>query len=382
MKYFLNNGCALKWLGTKCVYHIENDDLYELDDKSFRFLQKCSSTEGCSAKNSRFLSYCKKEKLLITKKTYVKQPLLMKSPSPSLRYLELQITDKCNLRCKHCYIGKKNSHELSVKQIRDILKEFEAMQGLRVLITGGEPLLHKKFDEINKMLPQFHLRKVLFTNGTLLNKKILNDLHVHEIQISIDGLKESHDSLRGKGTFKKSIDTAKLAIKKGFDVSVSTMVHAKNLNDFDKMEKLFKKLGIKEWTVDIPCVTGDFKKHAEFQISPETGGKYLKYGYGGGIHTASADSNKKNKFACGRHLMSVMADGKIAKCSFYSDKPLGKIKDGLRNCWKKLKHIRLSELDCDCKYLEICRGGCRYRAELFGNQFGKDLYRCALYSLL
>jgi radical SAM protein with 4Fe4S-binding SPASM domain len=382
MKYFLSHECALKWLETKFVYNIKNDDLYELDDKSFRFLMECSLPNGFQAKNSKFLSYCKKEGLLTTNNIAFKQPPLIKSPSPSLRYLELQITDKCNLRCKHCYIEKKNSHELSIKQIRNILKEFEAIQGLRVLITGGEPLLHRKFDEINKILPQFQLRKVLFTNGTLLNKKILKHLNAHEIQVSIDGLEKSHDSLRGKGTFKKSIDSVKLSLEKGFDVSISTMVHAKNLNDFDKMEKLFKKLGIKEWTVDIPCITGNFKKHTEFQVPPETGGKYLRYGYGGGIHTASASSSKKNKFACGRHLMSVMADGKAAKCSFYSDKPLGKIQDGLRACWQKLKHIKLSELDCDCKYLEICRGGCRYRAAIFGNNKSKDLYRCALYSLL
>lgn len=382
MKYFLSHECALKWLETKCVYNIKNDDIYELDDKSFRFLIECSLPNGFQAKNSKFVSYCKKEGLLTTNNIISKQPPLIKSPSPSLRYLELQITDKCNLRCKHCYIDKKNSNELSIKQIRNILKEFEKIQGLRVLITGGEPLLHRKFDEINKILPQFQIRKVLFTNGILLNKKILENLNVHEIQISIDGLEKSHDSLRGKGTFKKSIAAAKLASKKGFDVSISTMVHAKNLNDFDKMKKLFKKLNIKEWTVDIPCVTGNFKKHSEFQIPPETGGKYLNYGYGGGIHAESEDSNKKNKFACGRHLMSVMADGKAAKCSFYSDKPLGKIQNGLKTCWKKLKHIKLSELDCDCKYLEICRGGCRYRAEIFGSNKSKDPYRCASYSLL
>ena len=81
------------------------------------------------------------------------------------------------------------------------------------------------------------------------------------------------------------------------------------------------------------------KENMEFQISPEEGGKYLRYGYGGGIHTAASG------FACGLHFS-------------------------------------LDELKCDCEYIESCRGGCRYRAELFGDPFGKDLDRCAFYGIL
>ena len=69
--------------------------------------------------------------------------------------------------------GKVKASELSINRIKTILTEFEEMQGLRVLITGGEPLLHSRFKEINEILPQFFIRKILFTNGLLLNKKYL-----------------------------------------------------------------------------------------------------------------------------------------------------------------------------------------------------------------
>ena len=138
------------------------------------------------------------------------------------------------------------------------------MQGLRVLITGGEPLLHSRFEKINEMLLQFFIRKILFTNGLLLSKKILKNLNVDEIQISIDGLENAHDSLRGRGTFKKTIEAVKNAINSGFEVSVSTMVHPENLGDFDEMEALFKGLGIKDWTVDVPCISGRLEKMQNF----------------------------------------------------------------------------------------------------------------------
>ena len=429
MKYFLTRDTVIKWLETPSIYHIEKDDLYELDNESFEFLQNCASENGCNVESasdrSEFIDYCLKEGILTKGKVSVKRPPLIKSPDPSLRYLELQITNKCNLKCKHCYIGDRNiftlpqplpsregkirenpikkegiimgkeiinksplpsrervrvrgikKDELLVNQIRAILKEFEEMQGLRVLISGGEPLMHSKFKEINKMLPEFFLRKVLFTNGLLLNKRILKKLNVDEIQVSIDGLEDAHDSLRGKGTFKLAIEAVKNAIDSGFEVSISTMVHPKNLEDFEEMEKLFKDIGIKDWTVDVPCVTGRLKENDQFSISPELGGKYLGYGFGEGLHSGASG------FGCGLHLMAVMADGRVSKCTFYSDSPVGRIKDGLRECWQRIKPIRLDELKCDCSYIESCRGGCRYRATLLGDPCGKDFYKCKMYDIL
>ncbi len=422
MRYFLAAEAVLKWLETPSVYHIGKDDLYELDSDSFEFLNNCADKSGCSFKKNEFIDYCLKEGILTGDKVSVKRPPLIKSPDPSLRYLELQITNKCNLKCKHCYIGDRNvftlpqplpsgegsntplhlgtsrfrpsqegisplpwrergrvrgeGNELSVKQIRKVLHEFEQMQGLRVLITGGEPLIHGGFKEINEMLPEFFVRKVLFTNGLLLNKKVLKKLNVNEIQISVDGLEGAHDLLRGKGTFKRAIEAVKLSIDSGFEVSISTMVHSKNLGEFDEMERLFKDMGIKDWTVDVPCITGRLEENTEFQISPEQSGKYLRYGYGNGLHAGASG------FACGLHLMAVTADGRVSKCTFYSDTSVGRIEDGLRECRQRIKPVKLNELKCDCKYIESCRGGCRYRAHLLGDPLGKDIYKCSFYGII
>ena len=376
MPYFLIENAVLKWLETPSIYQIRTDELYELDDASFGFMKKCASANGCRSEDREFIDYCLSEGLLTTTEFSAKQPALIKSPVPSLRYLELQITDRCNLRCRHCYIGEKSPTELTVQQITGLLKEFEEMQGLRVMVTGGEPLLHSNFDALNEVLPDFSLRKVLFTNGLLLNNNLLGRLNVEEIQISIDGLEKAHDALRGKNTFKKALSAVELARKQGLEVSVATMVHAKNLGDFDEMEKLFSDLGIKDWTVDVPCITGRLESSREFQVSPEEGGKYLRYGYGAGLHAGAAG------FGCGLHLLSVMADGKVTKCTFYADRPVGSINEGLRQCWQRTVPIALKDLSCDCEYLEACRGGCRYRAELLGDPLGKDLYKCFLHDIL
>ncbi|MCK9419697.1 MAG: radical SAM protein [Nitrospirae bacterium] len=376
MSYYLARRAVLKWLEIPSVYQIAKDELYELDSASFHFLKTCASDDGCVSKNSAFLDYCLEEGLLTTTPGVVQRAALKQAPEPSLRYLELQITDACNLKCKHCYIDNADRNELSGDQVVKVLREFEEMQGLRVMITGGEPLVHSKFHEINEMLPDFFIRKVLFTNGVLLKKETLKTLKVDEIQVSIDGLEPAHERLRGSGTFKRSLEAMENALDAGFDVSVSTMVHQYNTEDFDRMEKLFREMQIKDWTVDIPCLTGRLKENDDFYVSPEQGGKYLGYGYGNGLHSSTQG------YGCGLHLMAVMANGNIAKCTFYGGQPIGTVDHGLKAAWRNMQPVRLKNLECCCEYLEVCRGGCRYRAELIEGTGGKDPYRCMLYGIL
>ena len=60
------------------------------------------------------------------------------------------------------------------------------------------------------------------------------------------------------------------------------------------------------------------------------------------------------------------------------DDPLGDIGEGLETCWSRMEHVPLESLDCDCAFLDQCRGGCRYRAgRAAGSRHAKDPYRCA-----
>jgi radical SAM protein with 4Fe4S-binding SPASM domain len=376
MRCYLAKRAVIKWLEAPSVYQLAKDELHELDQDSFLFLQNCAGEDGCTSRDGAFIDYCIDEGLLTTEHVMLRRPPVVPSPAPSLRYLELQITSACDLRCRHCYLGDQGAKELSVPQVRKVLTEFEQMQGLRVMITGGEPSLHSGFDEINNMLPDFMLRKVLFTNGVSFKKERLRSLKVDEIQISIDGLEKAHDALRGAGTFERSMQTVRHALEAGFDVSIATMVHTGNLGDFDAMDSMFRAMGIKDWTVDVPCTTGRLEKNSGLQVSPEVGGKYLGYGYGDGLHSSDPG------YGCGLHLMAVMADGTAAKCSFYGDRGVGNVQDGLAACWSRIVPVRLAELSCACEYREACRGGCRYRAELIDGPRGKDPYRCSLYGIL
>ncbi len=394
MRYYLANNFVLKRLETPALYDISGDELYELDETAFLFLKKSAESEGCSGDSAdkEFLEYCISEGILSD--THVRAPIphtvFPPGPSafPSLRYLELQITDRCNLRCRHCYIDHAEQNELSSGVIRDLLDEFEVMQGLRLLITGGEPLAHRDFDSINALLTGYGFRKILFTNGLLLDREVLRKLNVDEIQFSVDGMENGHNALRGEGTYKKVIKSIEGAKALGLAVSVASMVHGGNLGEFPAMEAFFKGMGIKDWTVDVPCTSGRLKHNALFHVPPAKAGQYLNYGFGGGLHSGG------DGYACGLHLMSVLANGAVAKCAFYAESPLGSAREGLRECWTRLKPVKLEELQCAgvcCPVIDECRGGCRFRAStddhLPGSkseevQSRRDIYKCFAYGII
>ncbi len=391
MKYFLSEGFVLKRIETPSVYDVRGDELYELDEDGFGFLVSCAGPDGCDfdTADPEFVNYCLSEGILTANTVEVKRPPVGASPVPSLRYLEFQITDRCNLKCRHCYIGEPKNKEIPIQQCKAVLDEFEAMQGLRLMITGGEPLMHSRFPEFNRLLPGYGFRKILFTNGLLLNRMSIEELNVDEIQISIDGMERGHDAMRGEGTFRNAIRAVEETLRAGMQVSVATMVHRENLTEFDEMEHLFRRLGIKDWTVDVPCPEGRLREDDVLRVEPKTGGRFLGYGFGSGLHAGGEG------FGCGLHLAAVLPGGEVCKCAFYRDSPAGNVREGLASAWGRIKPVDLNSLDCaslSCPVLCECRGGCRYRAAArLGDPnarndavFGAacDLYKCYYYGIM
>jgi radical SAM protein with 4Fe4S-binding SPASM domain len=251
-----------------------------------------------------------------------------------------------------------------------ILEEFEEIQGLRLLLSGGEPLLHPQFWRVNDLLRNYDFRSVLLSNGTLITKNVANRLQVHEVQVSLDGMKEGHESLRGRGTFRKALTAIDDLQEASIQVSVATMIHKDNLKEFDSLAGLLQSKGIKEWNVDVPCIEGRLKENKNFCPSPAEAGPLLNYGFGGGMHAS------KENYCCGAHLCGIMPDGNVAKCGLFTQDPVGSIDEGLKVCWERIPRIRLKELACNCSVIEECRGGCRYRAKLQGDILGPDLFQC------
>ncbi len=119
----------------------------------------------------------------------------------------IKITHACNLACKHCPFWKKGQRDLSFLQVKESLKQLYKLGARVVIIEGGEPFLWKdgNYDirDIVEEAKKFFLSVGITTNGTFplaVNADI--------IWVSIDGLKQKHDQLRGE-SFEKIMNNLK-----------------------------------------------------------------------------------------------------------------------------------------------------------------------------
>jgi radical SAM protein with 4Fe4S-binding SPASM domain len=370
----LHPHAALKRLEKPCVYHIGRDELYEIDDLAQDFLTHCDGmhTGRDLTADAAFVEYCLSEGLLEALDNPDPVRVLVNEPvSPSLRYLELQLLHQCNLTCLHCYLGPLQRDYLPLADALRIVGEFSSMGGLRLLISGGEPLLYRDLKVFLARTEDLRLRRVLLSNGTLINPRNIDSLKVEEVQFSLDGWAEGHDMIRGAGAFERSMRGMRTVRGAGIAISVATMIHRGNLDQFERMRDLIEEIGAIEWGVDVPILAGSFRDHSDLFVPYEQAAPLMAYAFGGGYHGSSEG------YACGRHLVTVFPDGQAAKCGFYREKPLGDARQGLKACWLKLEHIPLSRLECgECHALDECAGGCRFRAS---GPLAPDPVMCARY---
>lgn len=371
---YLNPWCALKRLEHDYAYHVLTDELYELNPGGFDFLSQAAGPPGVKAHmgEEEFVRFCYEEGILTHHPPTHHWPLPSKKiAAPSLRYLELLITYRCNLSCKHCYLGAAKPVDMPLALVGKVMEEFREMQGLRLLLSGGEPMMHPNFWELNNRLPEYPFRSALITNGSFISATSAHELRFQEIQVSLDGLEKGHEALRGRGSFSKALRGIHNLLEAGKEVTVATMVHAQNLEEFSSLQDLIKGWGVKQWTVDYPAWKGNLKEHLDFQLTPREAAPFLAFGFGEGLHGSEPG------FGCGYHLAAVLPHGGVYKCAFFDDQPLGTIEEGLETCWRRLEPVPLLTLTCkDCRAVESCRGGCRYRALLAGNMEGPDPVQC------
>ncbi len=377
---------VLKMAESPFLYNYLEDEIYELDFEAFDLLKHFtgknsleSITRDPSEEVKELIDFLASEGCI--EDSHMKHSCdmfnVVENSKPSLRYLQMHITTKCNLDCAHCYLGKKSGIDMEKKLAFKIIDEFSEV-GWKLLITGGEPFLSSHFWDILKYASKKPLRIEVFTNGTLLTEGMAEKLgkYAHMVQISLDGIETGHEILRGRGTFKSTIKGIENA-RKYVEVSIATMIHSYNLKEFPELSELIEELDIEGWSLDVPSSKGNLEFRQELIPDYKEAARiYSSYGFSNEMHLGSEN------FACGSHLMSVSVDGNITKCGFF-DRSLGRIgKISLMEGWKKVIENfvpDLQELECrECINLRECRGGCRYRAELSGDFLAKDPFMCTL----
>ncbi|MEN8258494.1 MAG: DUF5714 domain-containing protein [Thermodesulfobacteriota bacterium] len=160
------------------------------------------------------------------------------------------ITNHCNLSCEHCLFaaGPACRESLPRQELDSALAQARSLGCRLFFFTGGEPFIYPDFSNIIKNLlaePENHV--VVLTNGLLLEKHLaaLADVDPSRLhfQISVDGLQESHDQIRGKGAFKWLMTNLDKVAEAGFSATISMVVCRNNLADMVKIVRLAAKRG-------------------------------------------------------------------------------------------------------------------------------------------
>jgi radical SAM protein with 4Fe4S-binding SPASM domain len=168
----------------------------------------------------------------------------------------LELTERCNLACLHCYINRPAAskevaeRELQLPQVKSILDKITDAGCLFLLFTGGEPLLRPDFAGIWRYAKQQGILVSLFTNGTLLTPRIadlLAEWRPTTIEITLYGATpETYERVtQVPGSYARCMRGIELALERGLRLNLKSVVLQSNRHELDDMKAYAERLGVK-----------------------------------------------------------------------------------------------------------------------------------------
>lgn len=196
-----------------------------------------------------------------------------KLPSEKFRknkfILQWHITEHCNLSCKHCYQDNHPTSTPSLSALLSILRQFYDLLAMlkntgsatqaHINLTGGEPFLNASFIDLLELLyAKSRVSYAILTNGTLIDVDTavhLKKLQPSYVQVSIEGRRDTHDEIRGEGSYQKAVTGIGNLVAAGVPVYLSFTVNRNNYKDFPDVVRCGRKLGVSRIWADrlIPC---------------------------------------------------------------------------------------------------------------------------------
>jgi len=161
------------------------------------------------------------------------------------------ITQRCNLKCVHCYAHAKNisfDSELSTTEGKILLDDLATFGVPVILFSGGEPLTRKDLPELAEYAVKKGMRAVISTNGTLITPEkaqTLKKIGLSYVGISLDGMEEINDRFRGvKGAFRAALQGIENCKKAGIKVGLRFTINKSNVAEIPKIFKLLEEMDI------------------------------------------------------------------------------------------------------------------------------------------
>jgi MoaA/NifB/PqqE/SkfB family radical SAM enzyme len=187
-------------------------------------------------------------------------------------FIQWHLTERCNLRCLHCYQSSANFRELSLgeitetaAEIREMLAAWEDAYGIgfskSYTITGGEPFLRADLFEVLETAGSAGFGVFLLSNGTLIKEREawrLAELGVEGVQVSLEGPGLIHDRIRGHGSFEAALRGVRSLIEAGVVVNLNVTLSSVNADYIGELVSIAGSLGAKRISFSrlVPCGRG------------------------------------------------------------------------------------------------------------------------------
>lgn len=313
-----------------------------------------------------------------------------KIPYGRFRNVYLYVTEGCQLRCEHCYMGERLERGLKMPfaAICDTLVTWRQMGGSKVTILGGEPTLHPDYVETIRFANSVGYEHVITTTNGLepaaRRFRKMNPSDFAYVQISLDGgTADTHDLVRGRGTFHTAVSTMEEIAARGFDVRIICTVNRANVDDCFELMEIADRLGVslvkyhvfsvigrghgaKEWGIEPLEWIGFYEKLEK--VAPKFKTRVWYQPTYARVERMSEYANAGYRGCIGRTLdrISIFPDGRAYVCSYLFDTDLhyASMVDGQIVLNKGPNEFDLftgvlSKPSCGtCKAAQTCMGGC------------------------
>ncbi len=314
--------------------------------------------------------------------------------------LQWHILHRCNLKCTHCYQDERaaESSFIKLKEIFEQYTDFCREYGYRghINITGGEPLLSENLFPLLSLLEESGVTFGLLTNGTLIDPAAAERLsgfsRLSFVQVSIDGTRETHDSVRSRGSFDKALEGLKNLGNAGIQTMAAFTCHKRNYHELKDVIRLVRKNRIDRFWADRLIPIGgsceDILDNAQFRETLKV--LTREHGRKGLFSHTEVHLNRSLQFleggdcyyhcAAGTTLLTLLADGTLLPCRRLPI-PLGNcFENDMLSIYKSspvIAELSKETIPDDCLYCpkaHLCRGGAKCLTyAVTGSLNGKDI---------
>ena len=161
------------------------------------------------------------------------------------------VTRRCNLHCVHCYSESRDlayGGELSTAEGKALIDDLAGYGSPVLLFSGGEPLMRPDLVELIRHATGRGMRAVISTNGTLITSdmaRTLGGVGLSYVGISIDGLRATHDRFRGRaGAFDEAMAAVAHCRDAGIKVGLRFTINKRNQGEVPKLFQIVRELDV------------------------------------------------------------------------------------------------------------------------------------------